>query len=262
MTESEYELWFDKYLGEVESLDSYTAAESPFANIPKPLNRKGWTALCSLAILCCIGGSCLLAYLYELYGVWVLNWICNVLLSLSIGLIASLILMIYSNTRERNIAFYSDLIPVLEKRHSDMQEAYLGTVLKIQRRYQEHDFEMCYQAWHANSNACYVILGFLRYLHKALPFTPDSLNINAEKIDSFEDEIYKANNQIQTEFFKGKTISSATVDKCIRATDSGGYALSIIEDLINEFRKNLYRIKYGKDRIKNRAEYTQQQDAE
>lgn len=174
LTESEYALWFDKYLGEVESLDSYNTAKSPFANIPKPLYRTIWTWLCSLAVPCCIGGSFLLAYLYELYGFWTLNWGCNALLSLSIGLIASLILMIYSNIRERNIAFYSDLILVLEKRHSDMQEAYLDTVIKIRRRFQEHNFEMCYQAWHANSSACYVAVEFLRYLLKALPFASDS----------------------------------------------------------------------------------------
>lgn len=223
MTENEYESWFDKYLGDIESLDSSKAVESPFANTPKPLKRLKWIIACSSAIIVCVGTSCWLTYTYELSGYWLWNWLGNALINLSIGIIASLILMIYTNIRERNIFFYSDLIPVLEKRYIDMREAYFDTVFKIRIGFQQKDYEKSYQAWHANSNACFVIIEFLRYLYKALPYRPACFYFTPEKLDKAENELLDTNNIVQTEYFSHNTIDSETIDQCIRATDYAIY---------------------------------------
>ena len=58
-------------------------------------------------------------------GLWFFNWISNTFLSLSLGVVASLLIMGYTNARERNVAFYSDIIPVLENRHENMHKANL-----------------------------------------------------------------------------------------------------------------------------------------
>ena len=65
-----------------------------------------------------------MAFLYETTHFWLWNWLSNALLSLSIGLVASIFVMIYTNIRDKNIAFYSEIIPCIETRIKSMRSAY------------------------------------------------------------------------------------------------------------------------------------------
>ena len=90
MTEHEYEEWFNKYLGEVESLHSDSSKQGVLSFIPRKLHRWRWIAGCLLALIILTVLSVYLARCYELSNFWLLSWISNVLLSFSIGLIASI----------------------------------------------------------------------------------------------------------------------------------------------------------------------------
>ncbi len=246
MTEHEYEVWFDKYLSVVETLDKADVGKSPLSRIPKPLNRKAWIAACAIGLLVCMAISCLLSWAYESSCLWLLSWISNAFLNLSLGIVASLLIMAYTNARERNVAFYSDIIPVLENRHENMHKAYFDYALKIDRFYYSQDYEKCYYAWHANCNTCFVILEFLRYLHAVLPFHPKSLTFSLVEIEKAENNLSEANEKISKDFLGQNIISEETEKICRQASDYGLVGLYEIEDLIQEFKCNLYGIKYGK----------------
>lgn len=246
MTEAEYEAWFDKYLRDIESLNKTDVGKSPLSRIPKPLNRKAWMIVCIIGLVASMAISCLFSWIYEMKGLWFFNWISNAFLSLSLGVVASLLIMVYTNARERNVAFYSDIIPVLENRHENMHKAYFDYALKIDRFYYSHDYEKCYYAWHANCNTCLVILDFLRYLHTVLPFRPKSLTSSLEKIEKAKDNLTEANEKISKEYFAHNTISEETEKICRQASDCGLVCLYEIENLIQELKCNLYGIKYGK----------------
>ncbi len=124
MNEHEYEEWFGKYLGDVETLDKQGKEDSPFAYIPKPLRRIRWLVLCIISLVMSAGISLRMAFLYETTHFWLWNWLSNALLSLSIGLVASIFVMIYTNIRDKNIAFYSEIIPCIETRIKSMRSAY------------------------------------------------------------------------------------------------------------------------------------------
>lgn len=121
MNEHEYEEWFEKYLGDVETLDKQGKEDSPFAYIPKPLRRIRWLVLCIISLVMSAGISLRMAFLYETTHFWLWNWLSNALLSLSIGLVASIFVMIYTNIRDKNIAFYSEIIPCIETRIKSMR---------------------------------------------------------------------------------------------------------------------------------------------
>lgn len=246
MTEAEYEAWFDKYLRDVESLNKTGVEKSPLSRIPKPLNRKAWMIVCVIGLVASMAISCLFSWIYEVKCLWFFNWVSNTFLSLSLGVSASLLIMVYTNAKERNVAFYSDIIPVLEKRHADIQKAYFDYALKIDRFYYSQDYEKCYNAWHANCNTCFVILEFLRYLHAVLPFCPKSLTLSLEEIEKTENNLSEANEKISKEFFAQNTISEETEKICCQTSDCGLVSLYEIADLIQELKCNLYGIKYGK----------------
>ena len=174
------------------------------------------------------------------------SWSSNALLSFSIGLIASIFLMLYTNACNRNVGFYSVAIPLLEKRLSDMRKAYFDYTFKIQIRYVAEDYQGCYDAWHVNSNTCFVILDFLRFLKKGFPYTPKSFYITDEELSNAEKTLLEANNRIQKEFFNNKTITAETKDFCIRAVDCGMCGLNMLENLILELKLDLYGMQYGK----------------
>lgn len=246
LTESEYEAWFDKYLSNVETLDKADVGKSPLSRIPKPLNRKAWMIVCIIGLVASMAISCLFSWIYELKFLWFFNWISNAFLSLSLGVVASLLIMMYTNARERNVAFYSDIIPVLENRHENMRKAYNDFYFKIDRYCRNQKYTECYHAWHANCNACFIILEFLRYLHTVLPFHPKSLTFSLEKIENAKESLTEANEKISREFFDQDSISLETVSYCCRTLECGTQCLYDIEDLIQEFKCNLYGIKYGK----------------
>ncbi len=127
-----------------------------------------------------------------------------------------------------------------------MRKAYFDFTFKIQQRYADGNFQGCYEAWHVNSNTCFVILDFLRFLKEKFPYTPKSFYITDEQLSNAEKTLLEANNRIQNEFFKNKTISAETKDFCIRSVDCGMCGLDMLEDLILELKLNLYGMQYGK----------------
>lgn len=256
MTEHEYEEWFDKYLGNVESLSKQGIEKSPLSCVPKPLNRMRWICISSIGLILCGGVSCLLAWLYEVFNHWLLNWCSNALLNFCIGIIASLFIMIYTNAKEKNIASYSDIIPILEDRHKNMEKAYFDYAIKIKRYFQSRNYEKCYFAWHATCNSCCVILLFIEYLNSVLPFTHPKLTFSSDEIEKLLANLTEANNLIQKEFFSDGRITNETIDLCTKAANSGMEGLYVIRDIIQELKHNLYGIKYGRvaERIKGIGE--------
>ena len=246
MTEHEYEEWFNKYLSEVESLHSDSSTHGVLSFIPRKLHRWRWIAGCLFALIILTVLSVYLACCYELSNFWLLSWISNVLLSFSIGLIASIFLMLYTNACNKNVGFYSVAIPLLEKRLSDMRKAYFDFTFKIQQRYVDGNYQGCYEAWHANSNTCFVILDFLKFLKKEFPYSPKSFYVTNEQLSNAEKNLLEANNKIQREFFNSKTITAETKDFCIRAVDCGMLGLNMLENLILELKLDLYGMQYGK----------------
>lgn len=245
MNEHEYEEWFGKYLGDVETLDKQGKEDSPFAYIPKPLRRIRWLVLCIISLVMSAGISLRMAFLYETTHFWLWNWLSNALLSLSIGLVASIFVMIYTNIRDKNIAFYSEIIPCIETRIKSMRSAYFAYAFKIQKAYRKQDYSACYEAWHINSNTCFVILDHILFLRTVLPSDFRNLLPDGTEIETTKNKILDTNEKIQREFFHTQFISKDTVDECLNTSYCGAIALQRLEHLLAAIRRSLYGLKYN-----------------
>lgn len=245
MTEHEYEEWFDKNLGEIESLDKADINNSPFAYVPRPLRRKRWVIICIAGLSISLCASFILSLLYEIHCLWILNWCSNAFLNLAFGLTASIIILGYTNLRDKNVAFYSDILPKMENQTEKMKHAYREYSLNIDIEYQKKDFKKCYEAWHINSNTCFVILEYLRFLNTVLPPDLKSVLLQEDDIKKAEDQLLSANSIIQHEFFIQNTISEETVKKCTMAANCGMNALWRLDQLVITIKQGLYGLKYN-----------------
>lgn len=249
-TESEYEEWFHKYLGDVES-PFQSEIHSPLENIPKPFNNKKWTKILLLSFLLSLALSLLLSWENAQYNKWILSWLSEALLNISLGLLVSIFIFAFTNSRDRNIAYYTDIIPLLKKRYEDMKAAYYTHHFKLQIYYQKGDFESYYWAWHAHVNACLTIVGFFEFLLDVLPFKTESFAFNKTDLRDLEDELSTANNNCQNDFFKGqKIITKKTYILCFESENKTFDLLMSLNCFIQEIQQRLYNTKYSKKRIK------------
>ncbi|MCH5260772.1 MAG: hypothetical protein J1F18_13500 [Lachnospiraceae bacterium] len=254
MTEHEYEEWFEENLSEIESLDKADISNSPFAYVPRPLRRKRWLIFGIIGLVISLGTSFGLSLLYETADFWIWNWLSNAFLSLAFGLIASLIILSYTNLRDKNVAFYSDIIPKMEKRIDKMHDAYRAYAFKLDREYRKKDYKSCYEAWHIHSNTCFVIIGYLRFLNTVLSSELKSALPSEDDLQKADDRLLAANQKIQQEFFSQETICEETANECVQATEYGMYALSCLEQLLITIKNSLYGLKYNKNRNKTLKE--------
>lgn len=245
MTEHEYEQWFEMYLGDIESPYSDYSELSPLKNIPKPLKKKKWLWILLISLIILILSSLTFSYLYSINNHWYCDWISNALLSFLIGIVSSVLILIYTNSAEKNISFYSDIIPLLEERHSKMSAAYYDCVFHPDIKYGENNMQGCFDEWHKLVNTCAVILGFITFISNCSPEYKKRLNINADTIDKYSHELSEVNEKISKEFYTTKMINYTTLEDGLKITYCGSQGLSAIENMILKMKQELYRNKYA-----------------
>ena len=160
-TEAEYEKWFDEKLGNFESIYS-DSEKTIFDYCPKRFNLKYW--LSGLIILTII--FMILAFIFYKME---LNYLFNISLSISTGLIVNLIFLIITNAKERYINYYSSIIPILQKRRNQLSDAYHECWLQMSIAYQQNDKDKWYKYWHRLINMSCVAIDFHNFLIEKLP---------------------------------------------------------------------------------------------
>ena len=244
MNEHEYEQWFEMYLGDVESPYSEYSELSPFKNIPKPLKKKIWLWVLLISLIILILSSLLFSFLYSICNHWYLDWISNALLSFLIGIVSSVLILIYTNSAEKNISFYSDVIPLLEERYSKMSAAYYDCALYPNIRYGENNMQGCFNEWHKLINTCTVILDFIKFLSECSPEYKNRLSIDIDTLNRYSQELSEANEKISKEFYSINEINHNTLEDGLKITYCGSLGLSAIENMIVKMKQELYRNKY------------------
>ncbi len=160
-SEAEYEKWFDEKLGNFESI--YGDGEKTiFDYCPKSFNLKHW--LNGLIIFTII--FVILVYIFYKCE---FDFLFNISLSVSTGLIVNLIFLIITNSKEKHINYYSNIIPILQKRRNQLAEAYHECWPQMSIAYQQNDKEKWYKYWHRLVNMSCVAIEFHNFLIKKLP---------------------------------------------------------------------------------------------
>lgn len=161
-TEAEYEKWFDKYLGDFEVVGGDGDNNTIFNYTPKPFNISHWIKGLILFIVLFI----ILSFLF--YNIK-LNFLFNISLSISTGLIVNLIFLIITSAKDRHINYYSNLIPILQKRRNKLHDAYFQCHPQMSIAFQQNDRDKWYKYWHRLVNLAYVAINFHNYLIRKIP---------------------------------------------------------------------------------------------
>ena len=193
----------------------------------------------------CTFSSIIFSYLYDKYDLWYLDWISNALSNFLIGIISSIIILIYTNTIEKNNSFYSDIIPLLENRYSKMSMAYSNCVFYPRIKYDGNDMQGCFDEWHKLMNTCTVILNFNKFLINCSKEYNKKLNIDICALNKYLEELSKADNKICEEFYKTNEIDFETLEYGLKVSHYGELGLSLIENMIIKMKQELYRNKYA-----------------
>ena len=98
-SEHDYEEWFQKYLGNIESVYDYDPKRSPYSNTPKPFDKKSMMFWCGILIIIFLLISFFCSLFYEYSNFWILSWFSNISMSFSIGLVASIVLLAFNTIR-------------------------------------------------------------------------------------------------------------------------------------------------------------------
>ena len=153
--ERTYEEWFEKYLGDVENIDRMEDP-SPLRHQPRTFKFWIWIILLSISIVICGIVSFIIYDVYE--------WLSNLMLNFSAGLFASLILLCFTTSKDKNINYANDVLPILRNRLSNMREALNYSFAPLQIAIQQQSCEDFHDYTRLLTNTQCVISNFIQYL--------------------------------------------------------------------------------------------------
>lgn len=81
-SEHDYEEWYQKYLGDIESVLDYEPERSPYTNTPKPFSQRKMLIWCTVLIFLSLLGSFFCSLSYESFHHWILSWFSNIFFEL------------------------------------------------------------------------------------------------------------------------------------------------------------------------------------
>lgn len=242
--ENEYEQWFEENLSEVESPLEYEH-NSIFLNKPKKFKSYIWFIINFISILVCLVGSFILIY----YDNKIMLWISNLLLSISSGLIASLIILAFTNLREKNISYYEEIIPLLKKRYKKLINSYYYCWPKISIAFQTDNADDYFKYSHYASNTNFVIIGFMEYLIKSFDFNKE-FPYNQQILDKAKDLVLESSELCQKIYYKNKFSDTTEFEKVKdlqeKSSEIPFEILLTLESIIEEMENELYNIKFKK----------------
>ena len=122
------------------------------------------------------------------------NYLFNISLSISTGLIVNLIFLIITNAKERYINYHSSIIPILQKRRNQLSGAYHECWPQMSIAYQQNDKDKWYKYWHRLVNMSCVAIDFHNFLIERLPNDykyDDNFEKNSDKLTDLNNMAFK-----------------------------------------------------------------------
>lgn len=256
MTESEYKEWFNTYLGDVET-GFETNLDSPILNAPKLFNFWKWFIILSAITFVSIGLSALFYFLPQAK----IEWLSNACLSIGTGIIASIIILIFTQAREKNITYLNDIVPLLQTRHRKMSDAIYYDMGREAISSQNGIYEVYFACYQRFKNTYCVIVQFYKLLCETAKYKPKYLTAYLKYLDddweqknAYEQKVYaNYNSQNADNNLMDLANEKLKVERLIISI------LDVLDYYIKDLRAKLYHIKYNKA---NKTKTIKEQEAQ
>lgn len=174
-------------------------------------------------------------------------WWSNVCQNLAVGFVASLVLMVYANLKDRTSAYYSELVRVL-KRKIDVLRTALNDfnspcmdVAVLNGKYLE-----CVYMSHQAEQFCYVVVGFMKYLHERIPCFKARMNNMICCFEGRRDKVCDVARKMQEEWRKSGVIERALAMACENAVFDFSHSIYGLEAYTAAIEREVFKLKFGK----------------
>ena len=194
-TDHEYKEWAHTRFYEIETLGQRGEPMDEFYRHAPALWTRGavfWSSL--IAMVALFGLSYRLGGSEGSTAVW---W-SNACLNLAMGFVASLVLMVYADLKDRTSAYYSELVRVLRRRIEVLRTALRDfdgpcmDVAVLNRQYLE-----CMYMSHQAEQFSSMVVGFMKYLHERIPCGRSRMKAAIVYFEKRRDEVCEVARKIQ-----------------------------------------------------------------
>lgn len=238
--------WREKYLSEIDTITTNKLV-TPLSNMPKIYKHSFWVVL-NIAVMCfCVLLSFLFALLYDTYQLWYFAWLDGLFLNLSIGLVASLYLLLSSNQKDKNVLFYSENLDLMNLQYDKLMEAKGASLGRLMKNLSYNDIEKAtfdaknvFEFSFCTINFFEIMLPRLRKNSKLFKKYKDDI------IDEKKRELINLYKDFEKELFSTKQVSRKTLEDILYYDNIADNMLSKFKIYIENVEMALYNNKYGK----------------
>lgn len=192
------------------------------------------------------------------------------MINIGAGLIASIIILLFSTSKERNIVYYNDIIPLLENRCEILSKAYYFDFHRKSIAVQNGDYDTFLDCHRRMINTLCFIRSFYKMVCDTAAFKPKYLF----KIYNELDQDFSNNSKFSTKVHdsynarQGKSLTILCDE--LRTLDEEQFRnericerlLYILEKYIADLKSQLYTIKYSKRRLTPKMKDLEKRESE
>ena len=237
--------WNEKYLSGIESVYDKNLI-TPLKSIPKKYNAIFWKRINASVLGTGMVLSFVFAAINHCQNAWIFEWLSNMFLNLSLGMLASLIILLYTECKEQNVNFYEQTLELFKGREQQLRTAFFASFRSIPRNLSYNKLNEATEDAFNSFECFFAIVNFYEFLYKNFDVMPKPLNqISIEKINEAKKD--------ELELYK-KMEAKVCANGCLKKDDLEAVERSgdIIYSILNKFKlwimeteKSLYDVKYG-----------------
>jgi hypothetical protein len=174
------------------------------------------------------------------------TWWSNACQNLAMGFVASLVLMVYADIKDRTSAYYSELVRVLRRRVQVLRTALRDfdgpsmDVAVLNGQYLE-----CVYMSHQAETFCYNVVGFMKYLYERIPYGRTRMKSAITHFEKRQNAVCEIARKIQEEWHKSKMFDRELARACENAVFEFSYSLRELETYVAGDEKKVFSLKYG-----------------
>lgn len=243
-TDHEYKEWAHTRFYEIESLGQRGEPMDEFYRHAPALWTRGvvfWVSLIVMVALFVLS-YCLGSNRCERFVWW-----SNACQNLAMGFVASLVLMVYADLKDRTSAYYSELARVLRRRIDVLRIALQDfdspcmSAAALNGQYLE-----CMYMSHQAEQFSFMVVGFMKYLHERIPCGRSRMKAAIVYFEKRRDEVCEVARKIQEAWQKSQMFDRDLARRCENAVFEFSYSISELETYVANIERELFSLKFGK----------------
>ncbi len=244
MNEKELAQWQEKYFSNIETLTHTDRLyKSPILNSPHTYRGNIVIFILIISAISFIGLSALFYFILNI------DWLSNLSIGIGTGLISSIILLIFTQLKDKNINYSAIMLETLKNRHDSLLEALNYDFATESIALQNKNFDMFYDCYIRFNCTFLYITEFYILICNRLKYNKKCLCKSLNYMDKFQ----SIKQELDIAIHNHKNIDFDYIsDMKLKLNHYLDHILHTIEEYINELEQYHLQLKYKKTKKTNR----------